>query len=184
MNLSGRAIVGDAARLMHERMPLTEDDTINESNCKRKGEELNRLKKSSSASAGKEGTAKKEKVSYGQHYTKGKNGRKELKPNVEYTDSNGYTYTTDEYGRIESVSGSLKKQKGIRNQNSQKVAGREERKCEKNNNLAEGEVPDDGGHLIATIFNGSGDLDNLVAMNRTLNRGDWKSMELSWKNAL
>ena len=44
--------------------------------------------------------------------------------------------------------------------------------------------PDDGGHLIATIFNGDGNLDNLVPMNRNLNRGPWESMERDWADLL
>lgn len=43
---------------------------------------------------------------------------------------------------------------------------------------------DDGGHLIATIFNGSGDIDNLVPMNSTLNKSDYKKLENIWKKAL
>lgn len=43
---------------------------------------------------------------------------------------------------------------------------------------------DDGGHLIATIFNSSGDIDNLVPMNSTLNRSDYKILENTWKKAL
>lgn len=63
--------------------------------------------------------------------------------------------------------------KANRNSYAQRVAGREDR------------LPnDDGGHLIASIFNGSGSLDNLVPMNSTLNRGDWKAMEKSWAKAL
>lgn len=40
--------------------------------------------------------------------------------------------------------------------------------------------------MIATQFNGSGDLDNLVAMNRDINRsgGAWFNMEKEWANAL
>ena len=43
---------------------------------------------------------------------------------------------------------------------------------------------DDGGHLIASIFKGSGNLDNLVPMNSNLNRGEWKRLENSWAEAL
>lgn len=48
----------------------------------------------------------------------------------------------------------------------------------------EGLGKDDGGHLIASIFMGSGDIDNLVPMNSDLNRGRWKTMENSWARAL
>ncbi|MCZ6944959.1 hypothetical protein EJ131_31880, partial [Bacillus mycoides] len=36
----------------------------------------------------------------GKHIIKGKNGRKELVPNVRYITEDGYKYTTDEFGRI------------------------------------------------------------------------------------
>src|SRR5690625_3531397 len=57
----------------------------------------------------------------------------------------------------------------------QRVAGRKDR------------LPDDdGGHLIGTQFNGPGDIDNLVAQNRQINRsgGVWYNMETEWANAL
>ncbi|MGT2866982.1 DNA/RNA non-specific endonuclease [Streptococcus fryi] len=49
-----------------------------------------------------------------------------------------------------------------------------------------GLADDDGGHLIASMFKGSGDIDNLVAMNSDINRsgGVWFDMEQSWKEAL
>ncbi|MCU7558672.1 DNA/RNA non-specific endonuclease, partial [Macrococcus capreoli] len=45
---------------------------------------------------------------------------------------------------------------------------------------------DDGGHLIATQFGGSPDLDNLVPMNSQVNRsgGKWYAMEKTWADAL
>ena len=67
----------------------------------------------------------------------------------------------------------LKNQTAKRNAYEQKVVGREDRK-----------KGDEGGHLIASIFDGSGNLDNLVPMRRNLNRGDWRSMENTWKSAL
>ena len=129
---------------------------------------------SSSLFKGTEGAAEAvEKVNYGEHYIKGKNARKEVKPNIEYTTPNGHNYFTDELGRIKEVEGSLNKNTAKRKPYDQKVAGREDR------------LPtDDGGHLIASIFEGSGELDNLVPMDATLNRGDWKAMENSWAKAL
>ena len=67
----------------------------------------------------------------------------------------------------------LKNQTAKRNAYAQKVVGRENRK-----------KGDEGGHLIASIFDGSGNLDHLVPMRRNLNRGDWRSMENTWKSAL
>lgn len=47
-------------------------------------------------------------------------------------------------------------------------------------------MDDDGGHLIASMFKGSGDIDNLVAMHKSVNRsgGEWYSMEQEWKKAI
>ncbi|MCU5113122.1 WXG100 family type VII secretion target [Bacillus wiedmannii] len=112
----------------------------------------------------------------GKHIIKGKNGRKELAPNVRYVTEDGYKYTTDELGRIVDVeAGELILQKGKRNKGMQVAAGREDR------------LPDDdGGHLIGTQFHGSGDIDNLIAQNRQINRsgGEWYNMEQEWANAL
>ncbi|MBJ8021126.1 DNA/RNA non-specific endonuclease [Bacillus cereus] len=112
----------------------------------------------------------------GKHIIKGKNGRKELAPNVRYVTEDGYKYTTDELGRIVDVeAGELILQKGKRNTGMQVAAGREDR------------LPDDdGGHLIGTQFHGSGDIDNLVAQNKQINRsgGEWYNMEKEWANAL
>ncbi len=111
----------------------------------------------------------------GKHIIKGKNGRKELAPNVRYITEDGYKYTTDELGRIVDVeAGELILQKGKRNKGMQVAAGREDR------------LPDDGGHLIGTQFHGSRDIDNLIAQNRQINRsgGEWYNMEQEWANAL
>ncbi|MGT4652701.1 DNA/RNA non-specific endonuclease, partial [Bacillus cereus] len=47
-------------------------------------------------------------------------------------------------------------------------------------------LKDDGGHLIASIFKGSGDIDNLVPMSSQINRsgGKWYEMEQRWLKAL
>ena len=112
-------------------------------------------------------------MKYGEHYTK-VNGKKALKPNVEYVTEEGYKYVTDSSGRISNVEGSLDASKAKRNAYAQRMVGKD------NGRLA----TDDGGHLIASIFKGSGDLDNLVPMDATLNRGEWKAMEKSWAKAL
>ncbi len=113
-------------------------------------------------------------VKYGEQF--GKSGkRKVLKPNVEYTDSNGYKYTTDEVGRISEAEGNLKLQQGTRNSYAQRIVGRDDR------------LPtDDGGHLIGTQFNGSGQIDNLVPQSSNINRsgGEWYKMEQTWSDAL
>lgn len=43
---------------------------------------------------------------------------------------------------------------------------------------------DEGGHLIASIFDGPGERLNLVPMDANLNRGEWKKMENVWASAL
>ncbi len=93
------------------------------------------------------------KVEYGEQYTK-VNRKKVLKPNIKYTTKEGYKYTTDEKGRISSAEATLKLGKADRNSYAQRTVGREDR------------LPnDDGGHIIASTFKGSGDIDNLVPMN-------------------
>jgi len=112
------------------------------------------------------------KVNYGEHYTRD-GRRKVLKPNVEYTTPAGYTYRTDDKGRIVNAEGKLNLGEAKRNNHAQKVAGREDRLLD-----------DEGGHLIATIFKGSGSLDNLVPMNGNLNKGEWKKIENMWRKQL
>ncbi|MDN4636545.1 MULTISPECIES: T7SS effector LXG polymorphic toxin [Bacillus] len=114
-------------------------------------------------------------VSYGEHYVRWKR-KKVLKPNVVYSTKQGYTYTTDHYGRIVKVEASdLKYGEMKRNQYAQSNSGKPDRLLD-----------DDGGHLIATIFKGSGDIDNLVPMNSQINRsgGKWYEMEQKWRKAL
>ncbi len=113
-----------------------------------------------------------ENVKYGEQYTR-VNRKKTLKPNVGYTTKEGYRYTTDDRGRISSVEAKLELGKTNRNSYAQKVVGREDRLSN-----------DEGGHLIASIFKGSGDIDNLVPMNATLNRSEYKTLENTWKKAL
>ena len=43
---------------------------------------------------------------------------------------------------------------------------------------------DHGGHLIAKIFNGSGDIDNLVAMDRLVNQSEYRRVENAIKKLL
>jgi hypothetical protein len=113
-----------------------------------------------------------QKVEDGEQFTKA-DGRKALKPNVEYSTNEGYKFTTDSNGRISSAEANLKLGKADRNQYAQRTVGGEDR------------LPnDDGGHLIASIFKGSGEIDNLVPMNSTLNRSEYRTLENTWKNAL
>ena len=61
---------------------------------------------------------------------------------------------------------------GVRDSHAQRIAGGEDRR-----------PTDDGGHYIANMFNGDPGSKNLDPQDRSLNRGDWKSME-NKQNAL
>ena len=98
--------------------------------------------------------------------------KRQLKENIVY-ESKGYYYQTDELGRIKAAQGDLRLEKGVRNNRDQSIAGGDDR------------LPcDHGGHLIACIFGGSGELDNLVAMDKIVNSSDYRIIENQWKNAL
>ena len=107
----------------------------------------------------------------GEQYKPGVKTR-ELKENIVY-ESKGYYYQTDELGRIKAAQGDLRLEAGKRNNRDQLKAGGDDRL-----------LGDEGGHLIAKIFGGSGELDNLVAMEKIVNRSDYRIMENQWKNAL
>lgn len=113
-------------------------------------------------------------VNYGEHITR--QGRKKiLKPNISYQTPDGYKYKTDEFGNIDQVEGKLQLGNGKRNLYAQKTVGGNYR------------LPDDdGGHLIASEFYGSGDIDNLVPMNSNINRagGRWRKIEQEWEKSL
>lgn len=99
-----------------------------------------------------------EDVKYGEYFTK-VNRNKVLKSNVSYETVEGYKYKTNELGAIIEVEGTLKLGEGNRNLYAQRIAGGDYRLSD-----------DDGGHLIASQFLGSGELDNLVPMNSQINR--------------
>ncbi|SDB90961.1 DNA/RNA non-specific endonuclease [Shouchella lonarensis] len=113
------------------------------------------------------------RVKYGDHYMR-TNRKKVLKANVEYITPAGHLYRTDKYGRIRHVEGDLSIGAAKKNKYAQRVVGRGDR------------LPDDdGGHLIASMFKGSGQLDNLVPMNRNLNQqGAYRDLERRWEQAL
>lgn len=93
-------------------------------------------------------------------------------PNTIYKVDGNKAYQTDSLGRVERVESNLSLTKNDRNTYQQCVAG----KC--------GASGDEGGHLIASIFNGPGERLNLLPMNGNLNKGAWKAMENSWASAL
>ena len=97
---------------------------------------------------------------------------RELKENIVY-ESKGYYYQTDELGRIKAAQGDLRLEDGVRNNGDQLKAGYEDR------------LPNDhGGHLIAKIFGGSGELDNLVAMDKIVNTVKYRKLEKEWTEGL
>lgn len=96
-----------------------------------------------------------------------------LKDSIETYTSNGYEYALDDEGRIARAGGDLRLEDGERNSKAQLEAGGEFRRDS-----------DDGGHLIATRFGGSGDLDNLIAENSNVNRSGFKSLENEWAREL
>jgi DNA/RNA non-specific endonuclease len=97
---------------------------------------------------------------------------KKLEANADYH-VNGYKFSTDVQGRVSSVEGQLTLAKAERNGYQQGVAGRADR------------LPDDqGGHLIASIFNGPGEAVNLKAMNGNFNMGAFRQMEDKLAEAL
>ncbi|MBR1555162.1 MAG: DNA/RNA non-specific endonuclease [Oscillospiraceae bacterium] len=96
----------------------------------------------------------------------------QLKPNEHY-EVNGYSYDTDRYGRIKECSGSLHLGTDKRHQTHQAKAGGEDRR-----------ETDEGGHLIAYRFEGSGKVDNIVAMDAHFNKSEYKQLENKWNDAL
>lgn len=93
-------------------------------------------------------------------------------PNTIYKVDGNKVYQTDSLGRVEKVESSLSLTKNDRNTYQQCVTG----KC--------GISGDEGGHLIASVFNGPGERLNLLPMNANLNKGAWKKMENAWASAL
>lgn len=91
-----------------------------------------------------------------------------LEPNITF-EKNGYTYQTDEMGRVFSAEGKLqvKDHKGRNEMPDTRDV------------VAHGKMADsdDRGHLIADRFNGSGELENLVPMEGKLNKGDYAKLE-------
>lgn len=107
--------------------------------------------------------------------------RYKLARNAEYKAGEGnYDYKTDSRGRITECSGKLElHEETDRNSYAQLKAGGEDRRTGE-----DGEAKDDGGHLIGRRFGGSGELDNIVAQDSHLNRGEYKKMEDKWEDYL
>ncbi len=94
----------------------------------------------------------------------------ELLPNISYK-LNRYTYYTDKYGRITKVvfDDLQLKPSGIArldiSDSKSKIGKGFER------------PKDDRGHLIADIFNGDNNLSNIVSMDGSVNKGEYKTIE-------
>ncbi|RKS85745.1 DNA/RNA non-specific endonuclease [Orbus hercynius] len=93
-------------------------------------------------------------------------------PNSIYLVDGNKRYHTDELGRLKQVEAELKLDTLDRNTYQQLKMGKQ------------GIEGDEGGHLIASILNGSGEKINMLPMNANLNRGAWKQMENTWAKAL
>jgi uncharacterized cupredoxin-like copper-binding protein len=101
---------------------------------------------------------------------------KQLEPDSDYKIGN-YTYQTNNEGTVSRVFGKLNLEKRDRNTYQQK-------KSAEVGGIKDGLQADDGGHLVASIFNGPGEQINYAPMNSNLNRGRWKRMENKWVDAL
>ena len=84
-----------------------------------------------------------------------------------------YRYDADELGRPIEASGLLSLENGERSLKAQLESGGMDRL-----------ETDDGGHLIGVRFGGSGDAENIVPMDRHINRSVFKSLENKWTDAL
>lgn len=103
---------------------------------------------------------------------------KSLEPNIDYT-LNGYTYSTDNYGRIVDANFSdLQLKNGERLSLGNLTLNDVGHGAEK--------VTDDRGHLIADMFNGDNSMANIVAMDRDVNRagGEFYQIETALMNCL
>ncbi|WP_259586451.1 DNA/RNA non-specific endonuclease [Shewanella baltica] len=57
-------------------------------------------------------------------------------------------------------------------------------KAGKAEGIKDGLDNDEGGHLIASNFDGPGEQINYAAMDGNLNKGAWKAMENKWAEAI
>lgn len=98
------------------------------------------------------------------HMKRGTDKEYHVLPNTKYT-VNGYTYQSDENGRIIHGEGNLSVKDGERAALNAKVSDMRE--------------TDQRGHIIADIFGGSNQNDNLVAQLQSMNQGSYKVLESS-----
>lgn len=96
------------------------------------------------------------------HMKRGDDKEYHVLPNTRYV-VNGYTYQSDENGRIVHAEGNLTVKNGERASLNAKVSGMG--------------ANDQRGHIIADIFGGSNQNDNLVAQLQPINQGAYKVLE-------
>ena len=101
----------------------------------------------------------------------GENGK--LKPNIKYRAGEyKYFYQTDELGRI-----------NLCNADELHLKKRDTRL--RHNPNTPGKLADDpAGHLIADLFGGSPELDNLVSQSKLVNQKAYRDIERKWQKAL
>lgn len=101
-----------------------------------------------------------------------------LAPNLSY-ELNGYTYTTDDFGRIiEADFADLKLKNPERRFRLDILDSKQ--------NIGKGFelTTDDRGHLIADMFDGNNTMANIVAMNSSVNQREVQAIENIWKLCL
>lgn len=95
-------------------------------------------------------------------------------PSDSQVTKNGYTFRLDRANRTTRTSGELNlEQTAPRSTHNQREAGRPDRRAD-----------DDGGHFIASRFNGPSDKFNHFARNANFNRGGYRAMEDRWADDL
>lgn len=96
------------------------------------------------------------------HMKRGNDKEYHVLPNTRYT-VNGYTYQSDDLGRIIHAEGNLEVKNGERASLNAKVSDMG--------------ANDQRGHLIADLFGGSNQNDNLLAQLQPINQGAYKVLE-------
>ena len=105
----------------------------------------------------------------GSHMSNGK-----LRPNVKYQAGEfEYIYQTDEMARIYHVEAA-----------ELHLTERVKRLLHKRNTPGKRKGTDHAGHLIADIFGGSPELDNLVSQLAKVNQSEYRRIEIQWQKAL
>jgi hypothetical protein len=102
-----------------------------------------------------------------------------LPPNASMTDSHGYTYKSDMFGRPVSASGNLKS-----NPNPSGTRDSAARQAQASAGGADRLTTDEGGHGLGNRFFGRSDAWNLTPQDKNLNHSAYRTMENGWAKAL